>query len=726
MAFDSVQLFREEHFSEWFTEFLKKELAPYPGRAALVTRVVISATVTMVLIVTFHIPGAVVGTLSAFFLSRENLVSTTRSVVFVIGAFLLGALFIPIGAPLFASTPETHFLWVASNLFLTFFLLRCLANYGLAVNLGLVIGSVVGIWYLPGPAERNVELTLWLILATLIGALVTLCVEMVFYAMYGRDDLVEGLDSRLRLIEDLMASYAKREPISTATRAGLARFAMVGSGALRRSVARGSYVRIYRLRMSTLSALVSRSVDFAAALAGAYPSLPAGLERRASRLNSSLEDIRRCLRSHGRPCGVKVQPAASPATPLFSEIESMVSLMPLIFSEEHFQDPSADPPEEERGSLRVLVPDAFTNPEHLRYIVGGTVAAMLCYVIYVALDWPNLSTSITTCVLTALTSIGASRQKQILRISGFTLGGVFAGMGSQIFILPNLDSIGGFIILFAIVTAIAAWISTSSSRLSYAGVQFAFAFYLVQLSNFAIQTDLSVIRDRALGVLLGITMMWIVFERLFPRSAADEMVRLFVQNLRALAALFSFTPKQNAAASSSWLRRTREEINRRFGEVHAQADAVPFETGVLRRGDMAARDRIRRWQAVLRTVYLLDAPLLQFRVFGQTSAKSSAFAAVESEFRSACSGMFLQAAESLEDQTRTRTFRPSSTISLSQRVEAELVSQGSALSEREGALVRLIRSITHLVDQLQDDVSSEGLYGIAPAVRPQEAGWEDT
>ena len=189
----------------------------------------------------------------------------------------------------------------------------------------------------------------------------------------------------------------------------------------------------------------------------------------------------------------------------------MVSLMPSIFSSKNGPDPTLEPLEEPSDATRIFIPDAFSNPEHLRYVLGGTLAAMLCYVFNVSLDWPNLSTSVTTCVLTALTTIGSSRQKQILRVAGFVLGGVIAGLGAQIFVLPFIDSIGGFALLVAAMTAVAAWIVTASSRLSFAGVQFAFAFYLIHLSEFSIQTNLAVARDRVLGVLLGITMMWPVF-----------------------------------------------------------------------------------------------------------------------------------------------------------------------------------------------------------------------
>lgn len=94
--------------------------------------------------------------------------------------------------------------------------------------------------------------------------------------------------------------------------------------------------------------------------------------------------------------------------------------MPSIFSDEHATDPALEPIEGKPDASRIFIPDAFSNPEHLRYVLGGTLAAMLCYVFYVSLDWRNLSTPVTTCVLTALTTVGSSRQKQVLRIAGLS------------------------------------------------------------------------------------------------------------------------------------------------------------------------------------------------------------------------------------------------------------------------------------------------------------------
>ena len=61
---------------EWFWNFLKNELTPYPGRAWVVARVTISATLVMLLVMTFQIPNGFLGVIFTLFLSRENPTAT--------------------------------------------------------------------------------------------------------------------------------------------------------------------------------------------------------------------------------------------------------------------------------------------------------------------------------------------------------------------------------------------------------------------------------------------------------------------------------------------------------------------------------------------------------------------------------------------------------------------------------------------------------------------------
>ena len=64
---------------DWFWEFLRQELAPYPGRFETVVRMVIAATLVMIVCVTFRIPYAFEGAIYTFIISRESPRATLQS-----------------------------------------------------------------------------------------------------------------------------------------------------------------------------------------------------------------------------------------------------------------------------------------------------------------------------------------------------------------------------------------------------------------------------------------------------------------------------------------------------------------------------------------------------------------------------------------------------------------------------------------------------------------------
>ena len=706
----AVHLIHKQKFSEWFPDFLRQELRPYPGRGAVVARMVIAATLSMIIIVTYRIPGGAIGALCAFILSRESFLSTARSALYIILAFAIGGLFIPIGARLFAADPITHFLWEGASLFMIFFLLKTLNTFALATGLALVATNILSIWYLPGPAERNVELTLWQVLAALIGAAVTVAVEAVFRFFSKSDELHDGLRDRLKTIEEMLLSYAGGEPIAKEISRALTQYAVVGMGALRRYVARTNYDPLRRVQMSTLVSLTGRSIDMAAALVSSVPTFDAEDQQRAARLALRIAEIWNCFSIQCVPNAWEPTVDPTLSTPLLSELESMVAYMFAAARSDESIDPRLEILEEPPSSNRIFTEDAFTNPEHLRFALSGTLAAMLCYILYVGLAWPDISTSVTTCVLTALSNIGASRQKQVLRLAGALVGGVVFGLGSQLFVLPYLDSITGFTVLFAVVSACAAYVSTSSSRLSYAGLQIALAFYLINLSEFRIQLSLTVARDRAVGVLLGVCMMWLVFERVYPRAAADEMVRVFIRTVRLMATFVSESGIGADAETIILIRRQRDQVYRFFGEVNAQADAVPFETGPQRAGHMAARDRIRRWQASLRTFYLMEIPLLQFRLFSDPKQISEAFRNIEKQFLGDCSSALNRIADTLESQLQHNVYHQPAHASLQNLLAACEGKEHTPISPQEEGLLRLNRTISGMIDKLEEEAVSVPIF----------------
>src|SRR5271163_3392593 len=97
----------------WFWNFLKQELMPYPGRAWVVGRVTISATIVMLLVMTFRLPGGFLGAIFTIFISRENPTATFLSGIKTIAAFLLATLYAAVGIRLLLADTMTHFLWVA-------------------------------------------------------------------------------------------------------------------------------------------------------------------------------------------------------------------------------------------------------------------------------------------------------------------------------------------------------------------------------------------------------------------------------------------------------------------------------------------------------------------------------------------------------------------------------------------------------------------------------------
>src|SRR5216684_3144812 len=200
----------------------------------------------------------------------------------------------------------------------------------------------------------------------------------------------------------------------------------------------------------------------------------------------------------------------------------------------------------------------------------------------------------------------------VLRISGAIVGGFIFGMGAQIFVLPYLDSIGGFTLLFIAVTILGAWFATSSPRLSYFGVQLALAFYVVHLQEFGIQTSLTLSRDRVVGILLGLFMMWLVFDQLWGAPAIVEMKSAFISLLRSLAKLARAPVDPQDAIEQSYA--LRETINNGFDKVRALSDAVLFEFGPTRQKDLSWRSSIRAWQPQLRMLFITRVALLKYRL----------------------------------------------------------------------------------------------------------------
>jgi multidrug resistance protein MdtO len=302
-----------------------------------------------------------------------------------------------------------------------------------------------------------------------------------------------------------------------------------------------------------------------------------------------------------------------------------------------------------RERASIFLPDAFTNPGYLRFALKTTIAAMLCYVIYSALDWPGLATSVLTCIITALNTVGATKQKQVLRLLGASFGGLIA-LGSIIFLLPEIDSITAVTVLVAVVSAFGAWVSLASTRLAYFGLQTALAFYLAFIQDYTATTDLAPARDRALGVLLGLAVMWLVFDNLWPASAAKHMQRGLARNLRWLAELVTATDIPDRAAAIHRVRNLRDRIQGGMATVHGHADSVLFEIGSRdRKWQLTLRDAVLRLQATLRTLFVVEIAICQYRTQIAPGSRPPEVVEAQRAFDHALAERLLDAARSVDE-----------------------------------------------------------------------------
>jgi multidrug resistance protein MdtO len=598
----------------WLWDWLKCELTPYPGRAGLVARMVIATTLVMIICMTFRIPYAFQGAISVLLISRESIRATLRSGVTIMLATAIGAAYLIVTVGFVLGRPLLQFSWVAGSLFLAFYAISALTSYTAAALFASVISIGVPLWDRHVSAETNVEDTLWLCLATLIGVGMSAGVELVLTRLRPGDEVVSQIARRLNAVRDLLMCYADGRTVDAATEQNLIRLEMLGTSLLRRILQRSNYSHQYVVDMSGVAVVVGSLVDLAAAMTELRFE-PAPAERRRCRsLAAALASVRNDLTNRVTPAPIQLDTdeQGPGGVPLLGEMERTVTLIPQVFLG---SPPTSEdsPSSEEPSNQPLLVPNAIGNPEHFRFALKGCIAASGSYVIYNAIAWPEISTAVTTCLLTALSTIGASRQKQVLRIAGAIVGGFLLGMGSQIFILPYCDSIAAFTILFALVTALASWFLTSSPRISYFGLQVALAFYLINLQEFKIQTSLGVARNRVVGVLLGLFMMWLVFDRLWGAPAGVEMKRSLISNFRLLAQFAREPLSADLGIAAGRSLALRQRINADLDKTRAYGDGVLFEFGPTRQRDLELRVRIRRWQPQLRTLFVLRIASWKYR-----------------------------------------------------------------------------------------------------------------
>jgi len=599
-------------------DFLRRELAPYPGRGVATGRIVVACVAVTVLCMTLRVPEAHLAVWIVFKVALEESGETLLTGVVGLIAITISLAVALVLLLVAMDQPGLRFCLIGVMAWVAFFLRRTFVIGFAGFVLGLVCTVVMTLPdFVPAP-EPMVRLTLWLWPVFALGIAAAVAANLLIAPTDPARLLREQLVARVRAAEGAIARRLGRP----AGEPGAARFASSGIvrllALLRSAELIHPSARSRHAQQSALITLIDRLVSAAAALE--ILSLAPTAEER-ERLEAIARDcaaMRSALNDGETP--MPAQPRVEPAPPagvgsallpVLVELEHVVALMRQALGPEA-PTVAVDAPEPERRSL--FVADAFTNPEYVRYAIKGALAVSICYFVQIAVDWPGIRTCLITCMIVGLTSEGATVQKGTLRIAGAVVGGAL-GFLAILLLVPGMESITSLALLVAAGSSVAAWVYLGSARISYAGVQIAFAFYVCVLQGFEPSWYFYTIRDRMVGILLGNLVITFVFLSVWPVSAGAGMWTSFASALRTmaeLAAVGSRSEDQKIVARE--IRGLRAEALRHFAAAQQSAEEDAFEWPARgREVAAAARDRLQAATAEAQAIFLTQLAIASQR-----------------------------------------------------------------------------------------------------------------
>ena len=247
-----------------------------------------------------------------------------------------------------------------------------------------------------------------------------------------------------------------------------------------------------------------------------------------------LDEMASILSTVGYPVEISLRDDGAPLSPSAAEILADMKEALARFTAAPLPDLPPPSPEKAKGGF--FLPDAFTNPEHVHYALKTTAAAMFCYATYTLLDWPGIHTCLITCYIVSLGTTGETVEKLTLRILGCLLGAA-AGIAAIVFLMPNFTSIGALMAVVFVATLASGWVAGGSPRIAYAGFQIAFAFFLCTIQGSAPAFDMTIARDRVIGILFGNLVVYLVFSNIWPVTVAQRVDSGIATLLRRLGAM---------------------------------------------------------------------------------------------------------------------------------------------------------------------------------------------
>jgi len=561
-----------------------QDLQPTPGRLSSSLRVVLATVLTLVALLVLQAPFASVALYFVFIVGRDSPAVSLRSVFSLIP--LVAAVTVELGIVILTDNdPMARVLGVAVVGFLAGIMVLGTTLPTLASTWGFIFATLIALWETHIPSSRAVSLSLWIIGALSIPIFCSIGVEYVFGARHPAELLNEQRTIRWQAFIAMFTLFAdKGDPEKRAEAVSrVGRLAVTGQDGMQelynkvveRNLATGQLLIGARVRITMLAQLM----DLGAAVGSApYADDPESLlryRRIANEAQAALQGLSK----------QQLQELEFRSGPNLTLLERVEGILHTIMSM-----PQGTPSSDEDRQLvalpakrvPVFIPGALTDRTTVAFGLKLSLCATICYILYHALDYPGISTCVTTVFITGLSTTGAIKQKFVFRLAGAIIGGLILGLGSVTFLFPHMDSITSFSVLVAFVAFISGW-CMQGRQFSYVGLQIAFSFFLVAIQGSSAPMELAPARDRLIGILVALVVMWIVFDQIWPVRTVSAMRHALGVVLHDGAKLFRLP--QTVSRRVSVFQEAdalRDQVGKTIAGIRTMNDTVEYEFGVDR------------------------------------------------------------------------------------------------------------------------------------------------
>ena len=514
--------------------YLRSQLAPYPGRVNIMLRCMLTSAIVIVVSMALQVPSLALSLLVVFYVTQSNVVVTRLvGIMFMVGSTLAIGLSILL-LKLTFDYPLLRIVAASLLFFGSVYLMRILKIGIIFFIVAIVVIYVQTFVDRTGEAELLIRAVLWVWVAVNYPIALTLLINTLLLPAEPQRQLKAEIHRQLGAVDAHLACLIDGTPVAEPiTPLAIQQGAMTLQKLLKFATMRDARYRHDMPHQLACVATVSRLYRAASDLPDAMPGPSAAQLGALRQLRTNCQALDAALAADNRyQFTPPTAPAQGGAAPLPAATEDMQRALVALADADSAAGAAAKAPAEPP----MVVADALTNPTYLRFALKTLFAVLICYVFYTGADWQGAHTIMLTCVIIALPSLGASMQRALLRVGGALTGSALALL-MVVFVVPHLDSIVDLLLMTLPVVALAAWIAAGSERIGYAGTQILFTFSLALLERFGPTIDLTEIRDRMAGILLGVAISTVVQMSLWPEAEGDALRQKLAGMLRAVARL---------------------------------------------------------------------------------------------------------------------------------------------------------------------------------------------